>query len=516
MADSEAETEAETEVDSGAATGGAPDVIVGAALLKCARCHDPDLNVAGALSSVACARCGGGFIPEDGTSRLLDELGHTTAELRELAALFGGARLQCPGCKSKMSPLQLRGVTLDVCFGCGGLWVDKGDLEAVSSTRYQMPAPTQPLAKATMAIVPAQGLVRVDERTLPRHITRAVLAGVGAVGVVWTIVGILPIASGAAGIAALAGAFGLSRRHAFDVLPRARRMMRWRGYFAPTPKETEGEAFSPDSCVVVRQVRMQPFEMMRRRLPWVVLDLVDAEGRDLVRLHGPMVPQRAWTEAPRYARALGVTVRFDVSPASDDALDVSEQQRAGNPGFGGHDVVKLSSERGTAGMRRIALKAYDNTPLGAALTEVPSKFRATDLDGLLAEHFVLEDAATGQRARLYSTHQLGKRTTIVVGPDGAVLGHVEAHRNFLADTFTWKGPQARRQLNARVAHGAHSAVLVDGHGRDVGALEVSTAAEGDPRPVTLHVSRGRATGIARWGALALALHVSLAAAVDDL
>lgn len=496
-------------------------IVTGTALasrpaLKCARCHDPELTVAGALSSLACPRCGGGFIPEDGTSRLLDELSHTTAELRELAALFGGARLPCPGCKSKMSPLQLRGVTLDVCFGCGGMWVDKGDLEAVSSARYQMPAPTQPLAKATPVLIAAQGLVRVDERTLPRHISRAVLAGVGAVGLVWTLVGILPIASGAAGVLALAGAFGLSRRRAFDVLPRARRMMRWRGYFAPTPSETAGEAFSPESCVVVRRMRMQPFEMLRRPLPWVVLDLVDAEGRDLARLHGPMLPQHAWTEAPRYGRALGVTVRFDVDSKNDDELDETERERAGQPGFAAHDVIRLSSERAPANMRRIAFKAFDNTPLGAAFTEVPSKWPARDFEAMLAGHFVLEDAATGQRGRLYSTQQLGQRATIVVGPDGAVLGHVQARRGFLADNFTWKGPQARRELNVRVAHGAQSAVLVDGHGRDVGSLELSNAAPGEPRAVELHVSRGRATGIARWGALALALHVSLAAAVEEL
>lgn len=488
--------------------------------LKCARCHDPELNVVGALSSSACPRCGGGFIPEDGTSRLLEELNHTTAELRELAALFGGTRLPCPSCKTKMSPLQLRGATLDICFGCGGMWVDRGDLEAISSNRYHMPAPTQPLAKATPAIIPAQSLVRVDERTLPRHVGRAVLAGVGAVGVVWTLVGILPITSGAVGMLALAGAFGLSRRRAFDVLPRARRMLRWRGYFAPSPKDDAGEAFSPESCVVVRRVRMQPFAMMRREVPGqpVVLDLVDAEGRDLVRLHGPMTQQRAWTEAPRYARALGVTVRFDIDARADDELDVEQRSRKDNPGFASHDIVKLSSERAPAkNMRRIAMKANDNTPLGVIATEVPSRGAAPDLDTILAEHFVIEDAATAQKARLYSTMQLGRRATIVVGPDGNVVGHVTARRGFLADTFLWTGPQARRTLRAHVAHGQEHARIVDGHDRDVGFLDVSTTTSpGEPRPLTLRMSPGRATGIARWGALTLALHVSLAAAVDDL
>lgn len=501
--------------DAQAARSGEPDVVHGRAMLKCARCHDPDLDVIGALSAAACARCGGGFIPEDGTSRLMEELNHSTAELRELASLFGGTRLPCPACKSKMSPLQLRGVTLDVCFGCGGMWVDKGDLEAVSSGRYHMPAPTKPLARAMTAIVPAQSVVRIDERTLPRHITRAVLAGVGAVGLVWTLVGILPFSSGVLGVLALGGAFGLSRRHAFDVLPRARRMMRWSGFFSPSPSETAGESFSPDSCVVVRRLRAQPFDALKRQMPWVVLDLVDAEGRDLVRLHGPMLPQRAWTEGPRYARALGVTVRFDVDTKSDDDVDREQRERSGNPGFAAHDIVQLAGDRAPQGMRRIVIKASDNTPLGVITTDVPSKFRATDLDGLLAEHFVIEDAATGQRVRMYSTHQLGQRATILVGPDGVVLGHVAAHRKFLADTFTWKGPQARRTLHVRIPHGAETATIEDAHGRGVGSVEMSNVV-GEPRPVMLRMANGRATGTARWGAVALALHVSLAGAIDDL
>ena len=446
---------------------------------------------------------------------MFEELNHTNGELRELAALYGGTRLSCPGCRSKMSPLQLRGVTLDVCFGCGSLWVDKGDLEAVSSGRYQMPAPTQPQAKASPAIVPAQGLVRVDERTLPRHVGRAVLAGVGAVGLVWCLVGILPLSSGAVAVAALAAAGGLSRRQAFDVLPRARRMIRWRGFFAPSASEEVGDAFSPESCVVVRRMRLRD-----RELPWVALDLVDAEGRDLVRLHGPMSPQRAWTDGPRYARALGVTVRFDVDPSADDALDVEEGARTEQPSFVAHDTWRLSPERAAPSLRRFVVKAVDGGQLGAITTEVPRRrtleASPESLDTILAEHFVLEDTATGKRARLYSTLLLGARATIVVGPAGEVLGHVAATRNFFADVVTWTGPQGRRRLTARIAHGGMAARILDAFGRDVGTLEASTALPGEPRPIMVHMIRGRATGDARWGLLALALHVSLASVVDDL
>jgi hypothetical protein len=381
-----------------------------------------------------------------------------------------------------------------------------------------MPAPTEPLAKASPAIIPAQGLVRVDERTLPRHVGRAVLAGVGAVGVVWCLVGILPLTSGVAAVAALAAAGGLSRRQAFDVLPRARRMIRWRGFFAPSATDDGGEAFSPDSCVVVHRLRIRD-----RELPWVVLDLVDAEGRDLVRLHGPMSPQRAWTEGPRYARALGVTVRFDVDSSADDALDSEQEQRTELPSFAAHATWRLSSERSASSLRRIAIKAIDGVELGAITSEVPPRrHRGVDepgapasLDDVLAEHFILEDAATGKKARLYSTKLLGERATIVVGPMGELLGHVHAQRGLLADVFGWTGPQGRRRLTARIAHGALAARIIDAFGRDVGTLDTSTSMLGEPRPVTVRMQEGRATGDARWGLLALALHVSLASIVED-
>lgn len=505
---------------------------------RCARCHEPELRApessgGGPLSSWTCARCGGGFIPEDGASRLFEELGHTTGDLRELAAHYGGARLACLGCRSKMSLLQLRGASLDVCFGCGALWVDAGDLELVSSGRYQMPPPSVPLAKATAAMVPAQSLVRIDERSLPRHVGRAVLAGVGAVGLVWCLVGILPLSSGLAALAALAAAGGLSRRRAFDVLPRARRMMRWRGYIAPGPADDVGEAFSPDACVVVRRLRLR-----ERLLPWVVLDLVDAEGRDLVRLHGPMSPQRAWIEGPRYARALGVTVRFDVDADADDALDAVNDdgaERGALLAFAANvNWWRLAPER-TAGaaaeasmraLRHLVVKGGDGAQLGVVSTAVPqaqthrrgldSETAPAHLDVILAEHFVLEDTATGNKARLHAARLLGERATIIVGPSGEVLGHVAATRSVLADVVTWTGPKGRRRLSARLAHGARAARIVDGFGRDVGMVDAEAATPGEPRPISVLLQPGRAAGDARWGLLALAVHLSFASVVDDL
>ena len=478
--------------------------------MRCPRCHDVELvDDNGPLSSATCARCGGGLIPDNGLAVLLEEIKSTREELNEIAAQYGGARVQCPACKSKMSPLVLRGEHVDLCFGCGSLFVDKGELELISGGRHHMPQPTEPAPiKALANPAPAQVLVRVDERSLARHVVRAVLAGTGAVSVVWALVGLVPVASLFLGFGALTAAAALSRRDAFDVLPRARRMVRWRGFFAPSSKENVGEPFSPDSCVVVRRMRV-----VGQMLPGVVIDLVDGEGRQLVRLRGPILAHTAWTEAPRYARALGVSVRFDVDADADDVLDTTRADNA--PALAKHDIVRVVPELAAGKTRRLQVRAGDNTVIGTVITEVALKGRPQNLDELLAEHFVIADG-DGESVRLFSTTQLAHRATILVGKDGRVLGHVYVRRGPFADTYGYLGPQGRRAATAVLRHGTSEARVLDGHGRGAGVLEVETGSPSEPRPITLHAYPGRLTGDARWGLVALALHASLAAAVPDV
>jgi hypothetical protein len=37
----------------------------------------------------------------------------------------------CPKCNVEMSPKSFDGVEVDRCFGCGGVWLDKGELEQI-------------------------------------------------------------------------------------------------------------------------------------------------------------------------------------------------------------------------------------------------------------------------------------------------------------------------------------------------------------------------------------------------
>ena len=51
--------------------------------------------------------------------------------LRELAAPFGGEAPACPSYRRRMSPVRVKGQPVDLCLGCGSLWVDEGELVAM-------------------------------------------------------------------------------------------------------------------------------------------------------------------------------------------------------------------------------------------------------------------------------------------------------------------------------------------------------------------------------------------------
>lgn len=104
----------------------------------CPKCCEPSLErIGGPLDELACAYCGGRFLSPLGTERLVEhELGLQKDFLRTLVGFFAGARLSCPGCKSRTSPMRLKGVTADLCTGCGGLWLDAGELNVISEGRY--------------------------------------------------------------------------------------------------------------------------------------------------------------------------------------------------------------------------------------------------------------------------------------------------------------------------------------------------------------------------------------------
>jgi Zn-finger nucleic acid-binding protein len=125
----------------------------------CPRC-DPAQELSDAGD---CGSCGGRLLEQAAAERLLhDELGHDVGKLRQLAELFAGERLRCPSCAGQQSPLTLKGVPIDLCLGCGAVWLDAGEGEALTalatgSTAPPPPARSPPRAPSTVDEVVFEG-----------------------------------------------------------------------------------------------------------------------------------------------------------------------------------------------------------------------------------------------------------------------------------------------------------------------------------------------------------------------
>lgn len=48
-----------------------------------------------------------------------------------------GSRRVCPSCKDTLVPVGRHGVQIDCCPGCGGIWLDRGELEKIMERSYR-------------------------------------------------------------------------------------------------------------------------------------------------------------------------------------------------------------------------------------------------------------------------------------------------------------------------------------------------------------------------------------------
>jgi Zn-finger nucleic acid-binding protein len=49
----------------------------------------------------------------------------------------GEEYLLCPRCRIDMEKLMKRGVVIDVCKKCGGMWVDAGEMEKLAKIKHE-------------------------------------------------------------------------------------------------------------------------------------------------------------------------------------------------------------------------------------------------------------------------------------------------------------------------------------------------------------------------------------------
>jgi Zn-finger nucleic acid-binding protein len=83
----------------------------------------------GLLQESVCPSCHGRFLTREQVEDLVvDKMGVAVSLLRQLTDLYPGHSLTCPACTGAMNLLLLRGIYLDLCLFCGGLWFDEGEL----------------------------------------------------------------------------------------------------------------------------------------------------------------------------------------------------------------------------------------------------------------------------------------------------------------------------------------------------------------------------------------------------
>ena len=197
------------------------------------------------------------LLPAAGSDRVLHQLlALDRASLLELANGFGGRRFACPWCTARMRCLVVRSVDLDLCFHCGGLWLEHGELERLSGQRYSSPTPPQ--KPAHPIAIRADTFVRFDARQrLPSTVgagIRAIGLGVLAAAALLPSSWWLPGSALAAAAAAVVVGTALARTRVVDVFPRARRLLRSRAWLPTSARDARAEPLDDKAVVVVRHL----------------------------------------------------------------------------------------------------------------------------------------------------------------------------------------------------------------------------------------------------------------------
>ncbi len=65
--------------------------------------------------------------------KILDQMKHAAQETLARSCAKG----RCPKCGEKIEPLTFRGVPLDKCPGCGGVWLGPNDLKMLAENDHR-------------------------------------------------------------------------------------------------------------------------------------------------------------------------------------------------------------------------------------------------------------------------------------------------------------------------------------------------------------------------------------------
>jgi hypothetical protein len=96
------------------------------------------LRAHGAAGEHECPTCSGRLLERDAVRQfVLDPLGKSPGDLKQAADGAQGADVLCAVCSQPTSPVFLEDVIVDLCTSCGAMWLDEGELSALSLGRFE-------------------------------------------------------------------------------------------------------------------------------------------------------------------------------------------------------------------------------------------------------------------------------------------------------------------------------------------------------------------------------------------
>ena len=105
----------------------------------CPLCRNVELiERAGMLDEAACPNCRGRFLRTDAARCVFEsELGVDLFALKSGTAPSASAEMCCAACHSRMRPVPVGELIVNLCGGCGSVWLDENELELLSEGRYR-------------------------------------------------------------------------------------------------------------------------------------------------------------------------------------------------------------------------------------------------------------------------------------------------------------------------------------------------------------------------------------------
>ena len=125
------------------------------------------------LELMACEACAGAWMPANSAGALLSRLAAASPLQQKFFDTVRRegreSKLSCLECRTTMRTLSHRGVEIDVCQDCGGIWFDGGELQRFRQADFRKPARAAAVAGAAALAAGAAGAASLNSGKSPQQ-----------------------------------------------------------------------------------------------------------------------------------------------------------------------------------------------------------------------------------------------------------------------------------------------------------------------------------------------------------